>query len=135
MATIYADIVGVSILRENPEMGTGGLALVAFNMGAYTGSSDSGSIGAGGTLHGVSQSSSLATILQNMRRDGKTVTIRGACRAESGSDGTTSYYAGTLAVSSGSLTFNVANAAGTEIDAASGFSVRPCVVCVAYDLS
>lgn len=135
MATIYGSILGVSLLREPVSGGIRNLALVSFTMPAYSASSDSGSLGAGGYLYGISNSATLAAIIQNVRRDGKTVTLRQGCTAESGKHGSTEFYAATFAESSGSLTFNVANAAGTEIDAASGVSDRPITVCVAYDLS
>lgn len=135
MATQYGAIVGVTFLREAPSSGIGGTALVSFTMPAYTASSDNGQLGGGGSVDGVANTATLATILQNKRRDGKTVTLRGAMRAESGLQGTTNFFAGTFAVSAGNITFNVENQTGTEIDAASGVSDRPIQVEVSYELS
>lgn len=135
MATIYGSILGVSLLREPASGGLRNVALVSFEMPAYTAASDNGQLGGGGYLYGVANTASLATIIQNVRRDGKTVTLRQGVTAESGKHSTTEFYAATFAESSGNLTFNVANAAGTEINAASGVSDRPIQILVAYDLS
>jgi hypothetical protein len=47
----------------------------------------------------------------------------------------TKYYASSLTVSSGSLTFNLTNVSGSEIDAGSGVHDRAIQVAVRYSIS
>ena len=142
MATKYGDILGIKWLREDPA--GSGLALVeiAFTMPAYTASSDNGQLGgnsSASSLHGAANDT-LVTILQNDRRDGKTVALSafsnqiGVCSGP-GLQGSTNYYAAALAVSSSNVTLNVANSSGTEIDAASGVSDEPISVVLQVTLT
>ena len=141
MATIYASVKGIQLLRESIGGGTAqGLALVQFTMPAYAASSDNGKLGAGGYDRGVATTDTLATMIQKQRRDGKTVTLQDAVTGvaatiEPGRHGATEFWAATFAVSSGSLTFNVTDATPTEIDAASGVSDKPITIAVAYRLT
>lgn len=77
MATKQANIKGIVFLSEPLGTTLGGAALVTFDLvgTAYTGGSDTLQIGGGGTDQGVTTSSTLAVLMQNRRRDGKTVTI------------------------------------------------------------
>lgn len=137
MSTIYGSILGIKLASESVGGGTASVAEVTFEMPAYA-TTDNGKLGAGGYDRGVATTDTLATMIQKQRRDGKTVTLLpvaaggGAVLAESGKQGATSFYAGTWAVTSGSLTFNVTDVAGTELDAASGVSDRPIRVLVSY---
>lgn len=141
MATIYASVKGISLLRESIGGGTAqGVALITFTMPAYAASSDAASLGAGGYDRGTATTDTLATMIQKQRRDGKTVTLQNATNGvamcvEPGKHGATEFWASTFAVSSGSLTFEVSNSAATEIDAASGVVDKPITVAVAYRLT
>jgi hypothetical protein len=143
MATIYAAIRGIQSIKEPVSGGAQAAYLVSFTCGAYSAAGDNLQIGGGGTINGVSTSSSLATLIQNQRRDGKTVTlglpaatnVNCAMMVQSGLEASTTYYLGTFAISSGSITCNIANSSGTEIDAASGVDDRPFEVIVAVSLS
>ncbi len=105
-------------------------------MPAYTASSDSGSLGAGGKDRGTATTDTLATMISKQRRDGKTVTLKSAMLCRPGRQSTTRYYTGALTVSSGSLTFNVTQVdESTEIDALSGVRDEPIAILVRYALS
>src|SRR6478736_5779999 len=130
MATIYAEIKGIVLASENIQGTTGNVARIAFELPAYTASSDNGQIGGGGYDRGTATTDSLVTMIQKQRRDGKTVSLLavtaggGAILCNTGLQGSTQFYAGTWAVSGSNLTFNLTNSAGTEIDAASGVRDR-----------
>ncbi len=143
MAVIFGDIQGVKWLRE--AVGEPGLSLVevSFNLGAYTALTDNGQLGGTGTKRNgiaIPTAQTLEQFLAADRRDGKTVTLAGVATAvgvtaETGKQGATAYYLKSPAVSSGNLTFDVANSAGTEIDALSGIVDRPMVVVLQVALS
>jgi len=141
MATIYGHIKGIQLLRESVGGGTEqGFALVTFTLPAYTAASDTGSLGAGGYDRGVATTDSLATMIQKQRRDGKTVTLQnvnnGLCVVvEPGKHGATEFWTDTHAVSSGSITFELCDNAGSEINATSGVSDKAITLGVAYRLS
>lgn len=79
MATRNANVKGIDFLYEPAGSALEGLAIVTFDLGqtAYTGGSDTIQIGGGGTENGVTTTATLATMIQNRRRDGKTVTLYG----------------------------------------------------------
>lgn len=83
MATRQANLKGVKFLEEPLGSEKGGVALITFDLlnTVFTGGSDTISIGGGGTDAGVTTSSTLAVLMQNRRRDGKTVTITGVAAA------------------------------------------------------
>jgi hypothetical protein len=77
MTVRYANIKGVKFIEE-PRGDNGGiLTLVTFDLDnqAYTGGTDTVSFGGGGYENEVATTLSLAVMLQNRRRDGRTVTI------------------------------------------------------------
>ena len=123
MATVAGTIKGIQLLKEPFASDKICNALVSFTLGAYTGASDNG------------QLTAIATSIQNQRRDGKTVTLKGACMAGRGLQGTTEFETGTWAVSGSDLTFNLNDTSGSETNAASGVSDRPLMVIVSYLLS
>lgn len=143
MATIYGAIRGIKVIQEPVSGGSQGAALISFTVGAYTAASDNVQLGGGGSNNGVSTSSTLAQLIQAARRDGKTVTlglpaatnVNAAMMVQSGLQGSTEFFAGNFAISSGNLTFNVANSSGTEVNAASGVEDRPFQLIVAISLS
>lgn len=140
MATIYADIKGIRLVRESIAGGTGSVAEITFTMAAYTASSDNGQIGGGGTVRGATNTDTLATILASQRRDGDTITVGNpnatnvslAVCAESGKHGATEFWVGGFTYSGGNILFNVCNTSGTEIDAASGITDREIAVLVSF---
>lgn len=142
MATRYASVRGIRFMRESIGSGTGtGFAVVTFEMpDAYTASADNGQLGGGGFDRGAATTDSLQTIISKQRRDGKTVTLQNATvglatTLQPGKQGATEFWAGTFAISSGNITFNLCNSAGTEIDAASGVTARCIALGVSYTLS
>lgn len=141
MATIFGEITGIQLLTETmaPLTGTSALnvALISFELGAYAASADNGQLGGGGLNRGTATTQTLAQIIAGQRRDGKTVTLANATNglgmtARPGRQAATQFHAGNFAVSSGSITFNVTNAGGTEIDAAAGVRDAPITALVAY---
>lgn len=133
MAVIQGAIVGVTF--DDPHLGGRGVARVRFTLPAYTAASDTGKLGSGGFIFGTATTDTLETILQNIRRDGKTLNLTGAMQGETGRHGTTEFYADTAAISTNDVTFEIADVASTEINAASGISDRPCEILVSYDIS
>lgn len=124
MAAVVGTVVGIKLLRE-PDAGVLGrhLAEVFVTYAAYTASSDTTNVAAVGA--GIAA----------VRRDGKTVLLKGVCEGQAGKHGSVVFYNDTLAVSTDAITGELANDAGTEIDAASGVSDRPCSFVCAYKLS
>lgn len=140
MATKYGNVKGIALIAEALDNVAGvdsfARADVSFEMPAYTAASDSGQLGGGGTDRGASTTDTLATMIQNQRRDGKTVTIKSAQLARPGKQGSTYFYTSAPSVSTGNLTFNVtSNDETTEIDAASGVTDEPITFDVRYTLS
>ncbi len=137
MATIYASVRGIEVQKHHAIDGSNiGSVLVSFTVDdAYTAASDSGSIGAGGKFQGVSTTDTLATMIANTLRDGKTITLFDASMAAPGKAGSTWLYVDTFSVSSGSLLFEICNSASTEQNAASGVTDKPFVVSVVYTAS
>ncbi len=138
MAVRQGDIVGVKFF--DPHFGRRGYCAIAFTLAAYDASADTGKLGSGGTIHGVATAATLETILQNERRDGRTLNIIAGMPGRPGYDSGTSFYADTVAVSTNDITFEISDIDGNEIDAtgtdgASGIKAIPCEILVAYDLS
>jgi len=123
MATIAGTVKGINLLKESFAGEKIAVALVSFTLGAYTAASDNG------------QLTAISTAIANQRRDGKTITLKGACMAGRGLQGTTEYETGTWAVSGSDLTFNLNNTSAAETDAASGVSDRPLLVAISYLVS
>lgn len=123
MTAVAGTIKGIMLLGE-PHTGTGRhYALVSVTYPAYTASSDTTTVAAVGAA------------IAARRRDGKTVTLKDVTQAQSGLHGSTEFFNGSLAVSTDAITGELQNSAGTEIDAASGVSDRPCSFLVSYLLA
>ena len=105
MAVKTGTVVGISLLMDAPLGGLTKHAHVTFSMPAF-GSSDTGTL-------------AVAAAIQSEKRNGKTVTLRSACRGIEGNGlyaGTnTAYFTASEAVSSGNITFNMTNQTGTQI--------------------
>lgn len=122
MATVEGTIKGVQLF--DPPSGTGRhMALVTVTFPAYTASSDTVNIAAVGAE------------IAARRRDGKTVLLKDVTEGPAGKHGSTEFYLDTLAVSTDAITGELSNIDGTEINAASGVSDRPCGFYVSYKLS
>lgn len=144
MATQYGDIIGIDWLREDPSGSGYANVLISFTMPAYTATTDEGQLGgnsSAGSLHGAANDT-LETILQNDRRDGKTVDIRPdstattlAQIASPGLQGSTRAYISAVAESTGNLTFDVSNEAGTDTTFSSGVSDEPIQILLSVKLS
>lgn len=123
MAAIAGSIKGVRLLNE-PVAGAGRhVAEVFVTFGAYTASSDTVIV------------SSVATYIQNCRRDGKTATLKTVGEGQCGRQGSTSFFLDTLSISTNDVTGELSNEDGTEIDAASGVADRACSFLVSYKLA
>lgn len=77
MATRAANVKGISFLIEPLGSEKGGVCEVTFDLVGvpFTGGADTITLGGGGTDQGVTTTLTLAQIIQNRRRDGKTVTL------------------------------------------------------------
>jgi hypothetical protein len=126
MATKFGNVKGIKFMEEALGLGQNrsGIALVTFDIvggAVYTGGSDTLQLGsASGSQayeNGVLSTVALtvATMLQNRRRDGRTVTLvqcmGGWCGAQAAATNGPNIFAQTVAVSSGNLTLNLFNAA------------------------
>ena len=79
MAVRAANIKGIKFLEEPNQKG--GVALITFDIAgvAYTATADTVKLGAAGFDRGTATTNTLAVIIQNQRRDNKTVTLTGVC--------------------------------------------------------
>ena len=120
MTVQAATVDAVSILSETPSgqgdstYGIRRVYLLSCSFPAYTGASDSAKI------------TGVASAISSAVRDGRTLTwqanaVQALCAAP-GTDGTQSVYAGTFAVSSADLTFNLTDPTGTELSSAAASS-------------
>lgn len=141
MATVFASIKGIKILSEFEGPEKGGTAEVTFALtGAYVAGTDVVQLGGGGFDGGLATTATLQTIMQNRRRDGKTVTLvgTGGSLAPGQQSGTPFYAqvgATALSASAGNLQCNLFNAAtgGAGVSAtASGVQDRPIAVTINY---
>lgn len=116
MATITGTISGVTLLRANKDRKS---YLVSAGFAAYTGASDS------------AQLSAVGVAIAAKTRNGKTNTIRSACCVGAGLDtAAQSVFTGAVTVSTDDLTFNLTNAAGTELTSSTACSGVEIVVVV-----
>jgi hypothetical protein len=84
----------------------------------------------------------LTSLIQQYRRDGKTVTLRSACRGESGyqSAFATNFFTSSESVSAGNVNFNMTNRSGSQIGSnlvsvGLGAGDRPFGIIVAFDVA
>lgn len=124
MAAVAGTIVGINQIRA-PEGKSPGRFLyeVFVTYTAYTASADTTTVAAVGAA------------IAAKRRDGKTVTLKSVCEGQAGRHGSTDFFNDTLAVSTDAITGELSDDAGTEIDAASGVSDKPCSFIVACKIA
>lgn len=79
MAVRTANVKGIKFIEEPLGSEKGGVALITFDINgvAFTGGADTITLGGAGFDEGVATTLTLAQIMQNRRRDGKTVTLTG----------------------------------------------------------
>lgn len=108
MSTITGTLKGVQLISESPSGdGNRKVYLCTYDFGAYTGASDDA------TVTGVTAA------IESRTRDGVALTLRWGAAAHAGSDtNNQAVYVGACTVSTDDLTFNLANAAGTELTSA-----------------
>lgn len=146
MATRYANIKGVKFDDGHLGGDKGGTATIFFdgNSVAFTGGSDTIVLGGAGWVDGVANTSTLAVILANYRRDGKTVTLYHAFPGPvpgyqaAATNGPDIYLQGTISVSAGNVigaTLESARTGGSNVTAAASAWERPASMCVDYQLS
>jgi len=152
MATKYAVLRGIEIMQENfPGTGVRQVARCTFDTPAYTAATDLDAMTFSGERDvGADASPTLATAIQNSRRDNKTVTLAAAITAMAGrSSAGVAFYAAFitsvnpatppsygLKVSSGNLLGSLCSAANVDqTTAASTGGGHPITIDVSYDLS
>lgn len=142
MTTRSANVKGIDFLAEPLGSDKGGVAIVTFDLlsTAYTGGSDTIQIGGGGYDGEVATTSTLATIMSNRRRDGKTVTLTGAGGtvapgAQAAATNGPTIYAQAAAVSSGniiSITLQNAATSGSNVTTTTAAWDRALQIAVTY---
>jgi hypothetical protein len=138
MTARAANVKGITFNDGPYGSNNGGVAFVSFDLiaTASTGGSDTLTLGGTGQDDGVTTTNSLAVIMQNRRRDGKTVTLVavGGCVANGLQAGTALFpQAGTIG--SGSITGVTLNTAATAGSSASSTSAgwdRAAMIAVSY---
>ena len=143
MAVRQANIKGIKVLEEPLGSDKGGVALVTFDLvnTVFTGGADTISLGGGGTDAGVATSATLATLMQNRRRDGRTVTITGVAAAsvfpgsQAAATNGPAIYAQLAAQAAGnvtSITLNSAATGGSAVTTTAAAWDRACGIAVTY---
>ena len=137
MATVYGNIMGVKL--DDGPMGPdkGGIATLSVKLsGAFTQGVDTLQLGGGGFDGNVATTATLATIMQNRRRDNKVVALLSGYGLAPGQQGATTFYAQAGTVASSNMTFaNLFTAAsgGSGVSAlAAGVQDRAIQIEVAY---
>lgn len=147
MATKTGNVKGIKFLEEPLGVSKVGLALITFDIvggAVYTGGSDTLQLGSASTStayeNGVLSVPALtvATMLQNRRRDGRTVTLT-QCQgfapgAQAAATNGPLIYAQSVSISSGNLTMNLfsASTSGSAITTTTAAWDRACVVVVEF---
>lgn len=151
MASKYGNVKGIKWLEEPLGANRGGVALVTFDLIAqsgYVGGTDTLQLGSSSANqayeNGVLQTTALtlATMLQNRRRDGRTVTLTQAMGgvapgAQAAATNGPLISAQTVAISAGNVTMNLFSAptGGSAITTTTAAWDRPCTVSVQYTAS
>jgi hypothetical protein len=138
MAAKTGNIKGIQFFDGPYGSGNGGVAWVSFDLLATgsTGGTDTITLGGGGYDDGVATTSTLAVVMQNRRRDGKTITLTavGGAIANGLQAGTVlSPQAGS--VSTGNITGITLNSAATGGSSATSTTAgwdRAAMVAVSY---
>ena len=119
MAAQTGNVKGIKFLESPRGDNKEGLALVTFDLlaTAFTGGTDTITLGGGGTENGVSTSATLAAMIQNRRRDGRTVTLGqvmgGWAGRQAAATNGPDFYVQSAAISSGNIASAVLKSAAT----------------------
>lgn len=119
MATQNANVKGIKFMESPRGDNKEGVAVVTFDLvgAAFTGGTDTIQIGGAGTENGVSTTATLATMLQNRRRDGRTVTLGqvmgGWAGRQAAATNGPDFYVQSAAISSGNVASAVLKSAAT----------------------
>lgn len=143
MATRAGNIKGIKFLEEPLGSEKGGVALVTFDLvnTVFTGGADTITLGGAGTDQGVATTLTLAQMIQNRRRDGKTVTITGVAAAsvfpgsQTAATNGPSIFVQAAAQSGGnvtSMTLNTATTAGSAVTTTAAAWDRAAGIAVSY---
>ncbi len=151
MATKTGNVKGIKFVEEPLGANRAGMALISFDVvggAVYTGGADTLQLGSASTStayeNGVLSVPALtvATMLQNRRRDGRTVTLTQAMGgpapgAQAAATNGPLIAAQTVAISAGNITMNLFSAptAGSAITTTAAAWDRPCTVMVQYTAS
>lgn len=142
MANVFGDIKGINLLQEPFMAGNNYTAAVHFTSATATIATDTVQLGGGGTIYGNTTTRTLAQLISDTRRDGKTVTIKAAMRSEPGADTATPalrfFYADastTVSASAGNLQSTLTDVAAANLAAAVGVTDTPVQVLVSYSLT
>lgn len=138
MAVRQANLKGVKFNDGPAGSNQGGVAEISFDLlgTVCTGGVDTVTIGGGGYDNGVATTSSLVTLLQGRRRDGKTIVLTGAAGALcAGYQGQTPIYPQAAAVSGSnviSITLNTAPSGGSSQSTTAAGWDKPCMLTLSY---
>lgn len=138
MTARAANVKGIQFNDGPYGSNNGGFAVVSFDMinQAVTVTTDTVTLGAGGYDDGVATTNSLAVIMQNRRRDGKTITLTavGGCYANGLQAGVSLYpQAGTIGTGSiTAVTLNTAATGGSSVGSTSAGWDRAAMFVVSY---
>ena len=139
MAVRAANLKGCKFLENPVGEDKGGVALLTFDLvnTVFTGGADTITIGGAGTDQGVVTALTLATLMQNRRRDGKVVTLTGVAGASvtPGLQAGTLLYVQAAAVSAGniiSMTLNTAATGGAGASSTAAAWDRAAAIAVTY---
>ena len=145
MATRFGNVKGIKFLEEPLGANRGGIALVSFDMVggvAYTGGADTAQLGGGGFENGTATTLTLAQMIQNRRRDGRTVVLDAAMAgpapgAQAAATNGPLVNVQTPAVSASNVTLNLFNAAtgGAAVTTTTASWDRAATVMVQYTAS
>lgn len=140
MATRFVNVLGVKWLEEPRGSEKGGFAVITFDLAgtAYTGGADTAQLGGGGTDGRQTTAATLQTIVQNRRRDGKTVTLiagmNGYAGIQSVATNGPNISAQTVAVAAGNVTLTLFSlpTGGVAVTTTSALWESPMAIVVAY---
>jgi hypothetical protein len=107
MAVQNANVKGIKFIESPRGDNKTGIAVVTFDVAAAVAGADTVQLGGAGTENGVATTATLATMFQNRRRDGRTVTLGqvmgGWAGKQTGSTNGPDIYVQTPAISAGNV--------------------------------
>lgn len=119
MATRAGNVKGIKFMESPRGDNKEGIAVITFDLlaTAFTGGTDTITLGGAGTENGVATTATVATMLQNRRRDGRTVTLGqvmgGWAGRQAAATNGPDFFVQAPAISSGNITSITLNSAAT----------------------